>query len=140
MVKPARSLSPVRRFLYYHLPVILFAALIFAVSSIPNLRTPRIRHLALDKVAHFIEYAVFSYLTFRSFSNLGKWMTLTRAMLLSGLFLCVFAALDEFHQSFVRGRNSDVYDLLTDVTGAFLVLLFLRLRNRPRNRTISPEQ
>jgi VanZ family protein len=140
MVKPDGSLNPFRKFLYYHLPVIVFAALIFLVSSIPNLRTPRIRFLTLDKVAHFIEYAVFSFLTFRSFSNFGKWMTPTRAMLLSGLFLCLFAALDEYHQSFVRGRTSDVYDLLTDVAGAFLVLLYLRLRNRQSAKIQAPEQ
>ncbi len=140
MVTPATSPGLGRRFVYYHLPVILFAGLIFAVSSIPNLQAPRIRLLTLDKVAHFIEYAVFSYLTFRSFSNLGKSVSLIRAMLLSAMFLCVFAALDEYHQSFVRGRHSDVSDLLTDVAGAFLVLLYLGLRKHRRSKAKEAEQ
>lgn len=119
-----------RWFLVYHLPTILYAGLIIGLSSIPYLKSPSLKFFTFDKVAHFLEYSIFAFLTFRSFSNLSVKINVNRAYLLSLLFLSLFALLDEFHQSFVPGRHADVADLLTDFLGAFLVISFLWLRGR----------
>ena len=111
-----------KKFLKYHLPLILYAALILGVSSISNLKSPQVRFLAVDKVAHFLEYAVFAFLTFRSMSRLTDWSRSRTPFLISLLILAVFAVLDETLQSFIPGRNPDVIDYLSDLSGGILVL------------------
>jgi VanZ family protein len=124
------GISGLRRFLTYHLPAILYAGLVVGLSSIPYLKGPSLKFIAFDKLAHFLEYSIFAFLTFRSFSHLTMRITSNRAFLLSILFLSVFALLDEFHQSFVPGRHADVADLGTDIAGAFLVIAFMWIRRR----------
>lgn len=123
-------MSKTRRFVLFHLPVILYSMAVITLSSIPHLKPPPIRLLATDKVLHFIEYGIFALLAFRSFTRIGSVSQVNRALLGSAVFICIFAVLDEYYQRFVPGRHFDVYDILTDVGGAILVLLFLWLRSR----------
>jgi VanZ family protein len=136
-----KNIDPARpawhTFVIYHLPFILFGLAILSVSQIPNLKGPELRVLPFDKLAHFSEYSIFAFLTFRSFSRLGDPAKLTSKALLALLFVAGFAALDEFTQKFVAGRVSDPFDWLTDLTGAVLVVLFFwlrRLRLGPASR------
>jgi VanZ family protein len=129
-------LSPTKTFLYYHLPVILYAGAVIALSSIPNPKPLPLRVLAIDKLAHLAEYGIFSLLAFRSFSHLSIRINNNRAFLLSASFICVFALFDEYYQRFISGRRSDVYDFVADVIGAFAVLLLLWLRQRRINRKV----
>lgn len=125
-----------RRFVIYHLPVLLYSLGVLALSSIPNLATPQIRLIALDKVAHFLEFAVFAYLTFRSVSNFSPRLKLMWIVLLSALFLSLFALLDEIYQHYVPGRHMDVLDFVTDMGGALIVLVLLgrRYHNAEKGR------
>jgi len=126
----------IRRFISFHLPVTLYAIVVIALSSIPNLNPPPIKLLATDKLIHFVEYGIFALLAFRSFSNVGSVSQVNRATLVSALFICVFAVFDEYYQRFVPGRFFDIYDILTDVCGAFLVLSLLWIRlKRKRDST-----
>jgi VanZ family protein len=123
-----------RSFFIYHFPAILCAATIITLSSVPNLAVPEVRFLASDKVAHFIEYAVFAFLVYRSFYHLfaGR---ITRTFLFSGLFLSFFALIDEMYQRFIPGRFSDAYDFASDLIGAFLVLILLSMLAKRRQRS-----
>ena len=129
--------SRVRWFLVYHLPAIAYATAIILMSSIPNLNAPEFRFLLFDKLAHFVEYAVFAFLAFRSFSHINHRMTRGRAFLLSAMFLSLFALLDEFYQHFVPGRYSDIYDLIGDILGALVVLAYLWMRPPRAKKTVS---
>jgi VanZ family protein len=125
MPEVQRKNSRARRFLVYHLPAMAYATAIILMSSIPHLKSPEFRFLLFDKLAHFVEYAVFAFLIFRSFSHISHKITRGWAFLLSALFLSLFALLDELHQYFVPGRYSDVYDLIGDILGALVVLAYL---------------
>jgi VanZ family protein len=74
-------------------------------------------HLGLnDKVEHIIEYSVAGFFATGALGRVGRlpaWM----AAIAFGL---VWGFSDEFHQSFVPGRDSSAYDLAADVTGAAL--------------------
>ena len=120
----------------YHLPVLLYAAGVIALSSIPNLSAPQIRIIAVDKIAHFLEYAIFAFLTFRSVSNINVRMRLQWIVLLSALFLSIFALLDEFYQHYVPGRHMDLLDFVTDVGGALVVLALLGRRYRKAQKSV----
>jgi VanZ family protein len=120
--------SKAAAFLRYHVPAILFASAILTVSNIPNLRGPDLRFIPFDKLAHFLEYAVFSFLTFRSVSHFTPTIKNRTVFIIALVILAIFAGVDEYFQRFVPGRVSDFADYIADLTGAFLVLLFFALR------------
>ena len=102
------------------IPLLAWAAVIFALSSIPNLKTAG-GHLgdALSTGAHAVEYAVFGALLLRALGG-------RLAALAGGL---AYAVSDELHQSFVPGRQTSAYDLLVDAVGLLAGMLLLgRLR------------
>jgi len=87
---------------------LVWAVLIFAASSLPGsavgLPSP------WDKLAHAFTYAVLAWLLRRGGLSLRAAIALA---ILYGLG-------DEWHQSFVPGRYSDLRDLLADAAGALL--------------------
>ncbi|MCP4684153.1 MAG: VanZ family protein [bacterium] len=127
-----------RAFLYYHLPVIVYGAAILMVSSVPHLKSPELRILAADKVAHFLEYALFALLAYRSFSNLARKTKRNLTLLLSFGLLTVFALFDELLQSYTPGRFPDTMDYLFDLLGGTLVLLYLHWRQL--RATVPPDR
>ncbi|MEW6050472.1 MAG: VanZ family protein [Candidatus Zixiibacteriota bacterium] len=122
--------SPGRVFVRYHAPMLFFASAIITVSSIPDLKGPQLQFIPFDKLAHFLEYAVFAILAYRSFSQLVPQMNLDLAYVLCLLFVALFAGFDEYYQRYVPGRYTDVKDFATDLAGAVLVGTFLWLRSR----------
>jgi VanZ family protein len=118
-----------RAFLTYHLPVLAYGTLILAISSIPNLHTPGLKFLAADKIAHFLEYALFALLVYRSVRHLAARHHSTVSLLVAILFLAAFAAGDEYVQKFTPGRHSDTRDFLLDLLGGTLVVLILWARH-----------
>jgi VanZ family protein len=74
------------------------------------------------KLAHIIAYFVLGILMFlvvRAYTP-----KVHKAILLSVLFVFLYAMTDEFHQTFVPGRSGEVRDVLIDTSaGAFGVLL-----------------
>jgi VanZ family protein len=126
-----------RLFLIYHLPVLLYAGAVLAVSSIPNLKSPHLRFLAFDKAAHLVEYAIFAFLALRSARNLTRDISLNRAALVSVLFLACFALLDETYQYFVPGRRMDPLDILVDFVGSFAVVAALWIRAKSAKKARS---
>lgn len=119
-----------KKFLIYHLPALIYAGLIITASSIPNLKTPKIANFQFDKVAHFIEYALFAFLIYRSVINWGQRMLCNTALVISSILVLLFAIMDEFYQRYVPGRDSGIPDLITDLVGAALVLILLWYRGK----------
>ena len=104
------------------LPVVIWAAVIFTLSSIPSLSTGLgTWDTILRKGAHLTEYAVLGGLLYRA---LGR----------EPLALAVgiaYAATDELHQYFVRGRHASPVDVAIDAVGVAIgMLVWLRLRER----------
>jgi VanZ family protein len=104
------------------LPVLVWGAVIFTLSSIPSLSTGLgTWDTILRKGAHLTEYAVLGALLYRA---LGR----------EPLALAVgiaYAATDELHQYFVRGRHASPVDVAIDAVGvAAGMLVWLRVRER----------
>lgn len=121
-------------FIRYYLPPMLFAAAIIGVSSISNLRTPEVRVIAFDKLAHLLEYAVFAFLLYRAFANRRGSARIGRAVWYAALVVSLFAVFDETYQRFIPGRYSSGLDIAADLLGAFLVLAFFEVRRRRLDR------
>ncbi|UCD18589.1 MAG: VanZ family protein [Candidatus Zixiibacteriota bacterium] len=123
-------MTKMRNAIKYHIPAAAYAVLIIILSSLPSLNPPQVNIAGIDKVAHFLEYAILAVLVFRSFSHISPRLQIRLTFVLSLLFVFVFAALDEFYQSYIPGRQSDVYDMLFDVLGSSIILFYLWYRRR----------
>ncbi len=73
----------------------------------------------LDKLVHAVFYGIFAFFIFGA----------SRRYLLTLVIASLYGVTDEFHQSFIAGRDSDVWDWVADTVGASLTLLGLRLIN-----------
>jgi VanZ family protein len=104
------------------LPVIGWAAVIFALSSVPHLASGLgTWDYVVRKCAHVLEYAVLGALLLRA---VGREVP-------AFLGALAYAASDELHQHFVAGRHSSPIDLAIDAVGITLgLLLWLRIRVR----------
>ena len=104
------------------LPVFVWAAVIFTFSSIPSLSTGLgTTDTILRKGAHITEYAILGALLYRAFRREAP-------ALATGI---AYAATDELHQHFVRGRHASPVDVAIDALGLTLgMIVWLRLRRR----------
>jgi VanZ family protein len=73
-------------------------------------------HHAIRKCAHFIEYFILSLLILRGIRAGRRETHLAWALLAIGV-VSGYAALDEFHQRFVKGRTPAIRDVLIDTSG-----------------------
>jgi VanZ family protein len=110
------------RLLLLWFPVVAWAAVIFAFSSIPSLSSGLgTWDTVLRKCAHMTEYLVLGALLLRA---LGR----EAPALLAGV---AYAATDELHQHFVAGRHASPVDVGIDAVGVALgVLAWRRLAAR----------
>jgi VanZ family protein len=98
-------------------PVVLWAALIFALSSVSDLGTGLgTWDLVLRKIAHACEYAVLGALLLRALRN---------ELPAFGLGVA-YAVSDEVHQHFVEGRVGAPLDVLIDSVGVTIGVLLWR--------------
>jgi VanZ family protein len=104
------------------LPVLVWAAVIFTFSSIPDLGTGLGGwDLVLRKLAHAAEYAILGALLVRA----------TGSRRLAFTVAVVYAASDELHQTFVEGRVGAVHDVAIDAAGAAIgIVLYRSVRAR----------
>ncbi len=97
-------------------PPLVLMAVIFFFSAQPNLNSG----LGLPdtigrKLVHFAEYALLAFLWARA---LRTRLDPRRAALLALLIASLYAATDEFHQTFVEGRTGHPIDWAIDTAGA----------------------
>jgi VanZ family protein len=97
-----------RSFARAWLPVLAWAAVIFTLSSIPDLGTGLGGwDLVLRKIAHAAEYALLGALLVRATTRPGLALALGVA----------YAVTDEIHQTFVAGRHGAPLDVAIDAVG-----------------------
>jgi VanZ family protein len=131
----------VRAFLKYWLPVLAWMVFIFIGSTellsaehtsrfigpflrwwAPDVSEATIAsiQLVVRKCAHLTEYAILAALLYRALrqgrSHFG------RAAAFAFLIAAIYAALDEFHQSFVPSRTASPWDVMIDCFGAAIGL------------------
>jgi len=80
--------------------------------------------VVIRKCAHVTEYAVLALLLWRALRSIPVLRAKTLIVLAAVVLGCaLFAATDEFHQTFVKSRTPSVRDVLLDIAGAILGLL-----------------
>lgn len=84
-------------------------------------------HFILRKIGHLAEYAILSFLWYVAVvPSSGRWQP-RQALGILGL-CAAYAALDEWHQSFVPSRLASPIDVVIDIIGAGLVQGVLLIR------------
>jgi VanZ family protein len=144
----------IRDFIWYWAPVLLCLALIFGGSGdqasgkrtsriigpflhwlFPEIspKTQREVEFAIRKCAHLTEYAIFALLFWRarvkprrSAPVLWQWRWCAETLWATSLY----AATDEFHQTFVPTREGCVRDVGIDLLGAMAAMALLWLATR----------
>ena len=103
------------------LPVLVWAGVIFAFSSIPSLNSGLgTWDYVLRKGAHMTEYAILAGLLIRATGSFAWAFGIAVA----------YAATDEFHQTFVRGRHGSPIDVGIDAVGALIGIAVWRSKLR----------
>ncbi|MBS4028548.1 MAG: VanZ family protein [Ignavibacteriales bacterium] len=114
-------------FIRYQLPAIIWALLIFSLSSISGIKLP-FKLFSFDKLLHFGVFFILGILWARAFLFQEWNETVKRnALLFSVLFVMAYGASDEIHQMFVPGRSPEVYDFLADTLGGILAAILIKI-------------
>jgi hypothetical protein len=133
--RPLDSLL-VNSLLRYWLPPALWAGVIFILSAQPSLPhyPDTLLDLILKKAAHMIEYGILAFLLWRALSR-GQGALSRSAWVTAFVVSVLYAASDEYHQTFVPGRNGTPVDVGIDTVGALIALLIVgSLRRKERRR------
>jgi VanZ family protein len=155
------GMSKLKVFLKFWLPMLLWMALIFTASGdshssqhssrfiepflqwlFPKMSPTQIEdvNFMFRKCAHLAEYAILALLVWRALHLSKNQLPAWSWPKVGGTLLVVFlyAASDEYHQSFVPTRTAQFSDVLIDTTGAAVGLLgfwlFKHFKNRWRPR------
>jgi VanZ family protein len=120
---PINSLL-VNSLLRYWLPPALWMGVIFVLSAQPSLphHPDTLLDLILKKAAHMIEYGILASLLWRALSR-GQGALSRSALVTAFIVSVLYAASDEYHQTFVPGRNGTPVDVGLDTVGALIALL-----------------
>jgi VanZ family protein len=87
--------------------------------------------LILKKAAHMIGYAMLAFLLWRALSR-GRGALSRSASVTAFLVSVLYAASDEYHQTFVPGRSGALSDVGLDTVGALVALLVVESLGRKR--------
>ena len=118
------------------IPMLAAMGIIFFLSHQPHLSFDlEVSHQ--DKIFHAIAYGVLAASTLFAVLPPGRRVFRSRSrLMLTGLgvvLFCLFYGIsDEFHQSFIPGRESSLLDVAADTAGAVIVVslwLFFRVKD-----------
>lgn len=99
--------------------LILIAIEIFFFSSLSG--PPGAKFPIISIAYHFIIFFLFTFFLLASIK--GKEKLKLRYLIIAIIISILYAFSDEFHQSFISGRNAGIKDILTDSAGIFSSIL-----------------
>ncbi len=120
-------------FVCYQLPILVWMAFIFTLSSVPGTNVPNL-FPCFHHFVHFVEYSVLAFLCMRAVQrSFPEWIYTHITAVTMGISIA-FAASDEWHQTFIPGRTGQVQTVFVDSLyagiGAAFFWLILIVRKR----------
>ncbi|HEX5165125.1 MAG TPA: VanZ family protein [Thermomicrobiales bacterium] len=104
------------------IPAVAWMAFIFFMSSQEQFpSTLGVSIMLLTVVGHMVLYGVLGLLLLFAFAGTARPSRTTMAAAVLGAAL--YGVTDEFHQSFVPGRDASVFDLFVNTVGATLAVI-----------------
>lgn len=116
------------------LPPLVWMGLIFFFSAQPSLPSiPGFWDLLIFKSMHVMAYAILTWLYLRALRGTAPAGAPVR--LVGAALALAYAASDEYHQTFVPGRNGSLVDVGIDAVGILgVILLDWRIRTKRRGQ------
>jgi VanZ family protein len=139
------------RFIKKWLPVLLWAAVIFFFSTehfsapqssrilgpllhwlFPWIAPEQVSFIqfAVRKLGHWLEYFILAVLLYRALYDDSGGRSSVRPAALTIIFTLVWAATDEFHQSWVPSRTASIVDVMIDGFGGLFGTFWMYLRHK----------
>lgn len=114
------------RTLLYWLPTVIWGLVIFSFSATHAIVVSNVKPVDffVHKIAHFSEYFILSALIYRSLRGTTK-IRGYNLLLMTLTLTVLYAVTDEFHQSFIPGREPRIRDVIIDSGGSLVALAIL---------------
>jgi VanZ family protein len=109
--------------------VAAYAAAIFAMSSSTHPLGVQRLPPGVDKVIHALVFGGFSVTVWFALRSSAPGVSPIRLSSVAVLIATLYGLSDEFHQSFVPGREMDAVDLAADGIGACVAQAFVLVRS-----------
>lgn len=125
----------IKSHIQFRLLLIIYCLLIITGSSIPGNSLPKVVTLTPDKLLHTIEYFILGVIFILWVKqDKPKWIAQYKY---SSLFLfgCLFALFDEFWQSFIPGRFSDILDWSVDMLGILIAMAVFYWKEKSNDKS-----
>ncbi len=115
-------------FVYYWIPVIVWASCIFYMSSQTRIGIIHVYFydFIIFKTLHMIEFGLLFFLLFRAIYATGRHKTNTNPLLIAAIITILFSVSDEFHQLFTLTREGKVRDICIDGIGIFFMYICIK--------------
>lgn len=109
-----------------------FVVLIFSSLGIDfNGQFGELSTFIIRKTAHFTEYLILYVLAYRV---LKMYFKDKKSIILSLVFVFLYASSDEFHQSFIPGRGPSFRDVLIDTSGGVFAGICIIINNKIKSK------
>lgn len=110
----------------YLIPILLYSTILFILSN--QSKNPDFinDNYGMDKLVHMIAYSIFALLL--NIALITKIESIKKRVFMVLIIGLLFGISDEFHQSFVPGREASISDLIFDLLGVCLSLLIIYLK------------
>lgn len=128
-MRPFRFNS-MKKFLKFWLPAIIWAGVIFTLSSIPDLESGLKQDFILRKIVHVLEFAILTFLIFRGLKQEN--LNIKKIAIYSIIFAIFYALTDEYHQTFTLGREGSLKDVGIDGIGILIMVLVWYYKSKGR--------
>ena len=125
-----------KRWLHAWLPALAWAAVIFALSSVPGDDLPEVSAPNADKLVHALVYVALGLLCMRGVRATFS-LAPARAILAATLLATLYGVTDEIHQAFTPLRSPDWRDGIADAAGGFVGALVMAKLAARRARATS---
>ena len=102
---------------------------ILTATSLPNTALPDVQFRFADKTLHFIMYGGLGLLLARAMHNPPR-TTLFRVVMAAFLLVAAIGGLDEWHQTYIRGRSTEFADWIADSLGGLVGAMMWFVGNR----------
>ena len=107
-----------------YIPLAIYWLILLVLTTLPGNDLPKTG--INDKIEHFTAYFLLGILLSLALLFQNKFLKIKKYFTLyTGLFIGLYAALDEIHQLFVPGRECDIMDWTADMIGASIGILLI---------------
>ncbi|PHS72990.1 MAG: teicoplanin resistance protein VanZ [Cycloclasticus sp.] len=111
-----------------------YCGVIFYLSHQPSVLAPMLFPYQ-DKLFHAMAYGVLGFLSLGYFKLVL--IGYKHVLIIALVFSALYGASDEWHQSFIAGRDADILDWLADCFGATLVISVMSFFSRKNQHLLS---